>query len=566
MRALASRILPASWRLPAVFGTAPARIAIGVMSLLVCVLLLLDAGFSGLNSRELRAREQRLQASEAIGQQLAVVLRQLDERGLRRVVQQLAANEPGLLSIGVRRDDGSMAAATDAHIGTWTGQAANPMREATLPLWKGDERWGQVEIAYGPLEWKGPLGGFVDTPALFVLCFIGVGGLIAYGFMRRALVHLDPSTAVPTRVRNAYDTLTEGVVILDAQDRIVLANAAFRTLCGLVGVDGNELHGKRIGELERLGESLPFHEKGRSWADIAQAGEFADGTPIDVPQSQGAARKVVLRCAPIRDNAEKLRGSLMSFNDQTAVEQANARLTQANAALEASRKQIAQQNTQLLHLANHDGLTGCLNRRAFFSQAEQLVERAQADGRRVAVVMVDVDHFKSFNDRFGHSVGDDVLRGVARTLGESLPKEALLGRYGGEEFCVLLQDVDRHGALQVAERLRYHVETSAGAALGHSVTASFGLAAITGIRMPLAQLLDRADQALYRAKQDGRNRVAVAVGTGCVSVPPGEVASRQHVIADTVRGELVDLPEPAARHERLDARASTFGSDGPGSA
>lgn len=178
---------------------------------------------------------------------------------------------------------------------------------------------------------------------------------------------------------------------------------------------------------------------------------------------------------------------------------------------------IAIENARLFHrvktLAERDGLTGLFNRREFFRQAERLHREAQQENTKLSVIMFDVDHFKKFNDRYGHAVGDDVLRLVAQVSSQALRTNDLLGRYGGEEFVVLLPGAQAEAALGVAERLRAAIEHTAlqsqefGALI---VTISVGVAVRDGADETLTQLLSEADKALYVSKQRGRNCVTLA--------------------------------------------------------
>jgi len=178
-------------------------------------------------------------------------------------------------------------------------------------------------------------------------------------------------------------------------------------------------------------------------------------------------------------------------------------------ALEAAQERVMQQNTDLRRLAARDPLTGCLNRRGLNEWFERAVEQGPA-GLRVCCIMADVDHFKRVNDRYGHSVGDQVLQACVRSLSRGLRMQDVLARYGGEEFCILLPDTTLEQAVAVAERLRSGVESEVGPAVreiaGLHVTASFGVAS-GAVRFEI--LLDDADRMLYTAKAAGRNRVVV---------------------------------------------------------
>jgi diguanylate cyclase (GGDEF)-like protein len=164
--------------------------------------------------------------------------------------------------------------------------------------------------------------------------------------------------------------------------------------------------------------------------------------------------------------------------------------------------------SQVRMMATLDGLTGLFNRNHFFGEAER---QMSADRRHVAAIMVDIDHFKRINDTYGHPVGDEVIRTVARRLRENVAEGDVLGRYGGEEFAVVTAQSSMPAA-ELAERLHRAVsgrpvQTEAGAL---PVTISVGVAGPGDGDRDLRQLLARADAALYQAKQTGRDRVCVA--------------------------------------------------------
>ncbi|WP_051341351.1 GGDEF domain-containing protein [Azospirillum halopraeferens] len=167
---------------------------------------------------------------------------------------------------------------------------------------------------------------------------------------------------------------------------------------------------------------------------------------------------------------------------------------------------------RLHHLSITDPLTGAHNRRYFIDAAEQEIARARRAGRPVALLALDIDHFKRINDTHGHAVGDDALRAFTATCRTGLRAGDVFGRLGGEEFAVFLPDTDAAAACAVAERLRAGTAATvvpAGAA-ELRFTVSIGVAACAHAEGTVDTLLSRADRALYGAKAAGRNRVAVA--------------------------------------------------------
>lgn len=165
-------------------------------------------------------------------------------------------------------------------------------------------------------------------------------------------------------------------------------------------------------------------------------------------------------------------------------------------------------------MAMTDVLTGALNRRAFFEFGEKEFERALRYKTILAVVMIDLDHFKEINDRHGHAAGDQVLTGVVGALRSMIRNTDTLGRIGGEEFAALLPQADLQAASELAQRLKEAIAAmqivSDGATI--RVTASFGVAAVDVGKETLDGALKRADDALYRAKANGRNRIEQARG------------------------------------------------------
>lgn len=170
---------------------------------------------------------------------------------------------------------------------------------------------------------------------------------------------------------------------------------------------------------------------------------------------------------------------------------------------------------QLLHLISHDTLTGVLSRHALFQRGLEEIERARRNQRPLAVLMMDLDHFKLINDQHGHLVGDQVLKAFAQRVRSLLRTGDILGRFGGEEFMVILPETDQQQAVEVAERIR---QSKAPDTQLPSCTVSVGISVLHGahLTLPAQEALDQwihqADQALYAAKAQGRDRAVISAG------------------------------------------------------
>jgi len=194
---------------------------------------------------------------------------------------------------------------------------------------------------------------------------------------------------------------------------------------------------------------------------------------------------------------------------------------------------MAKERTELRHrtAAMIDPLTGVANRRSFLQDAALIAKRHIGNPRPTAVLLIDLDHFKSINDRFGHAVGDSVLAIFAQAARKSMRGSDLIGRMGGEEFAAILLETSRDKASEVAERIRTSFARMAQEVEGHRVdaTVSIGLVHCLERTLNIAELLTQADHALYYAKERGRNRIefaanAMHAGQDGVASPRSAVA------------------------------------------
>lgn len=160
-------------------------------------------------------------------------------------------------------------------------------------------------------------------------------------------------------------------------------------------------------------------------------------------------------------------------------------------------------------LSRIDELTGLNNRRAFFSDGEQLMQNAKRYNHHLCLIMLDVDDFKKINDTYGHAVGDDMLVSLTNTIKDHVREVDITGRLGGEEFAIILPETTLSDAIEMAERLRKEIEKTRIISGKSDIctTASLGLSVLTENQTSIEELIIKADESLYQAKKNGRNRV-----------------------------------------------------------
>ncbi|MCZ6774816.1 MAG: EAL domain-containing protein [Proteobacteria bacterium] len=490
------------------------RLTIGMVSLMASLLLV--AQLLGLlpdqTSISLDARKKVV---EALATQLSWSASQNDFRTLQVTLGSVVESNDEILSAALRRANEDLVVAAGDHDQYWEvhPEGLSTPTHVFVPLFARDRQWGTVELSFIPLETGFGLTSLRNSVVGLLLFMIVVGGLGIFLLLRRALKELDPSGVIPGRVKGAFDSLAEGVLIMDEKENIVLANAAFATL---VEKPVESLIGKKASSLDWRTMRAGDNAENLPWLKAMRQGTSEKGVPLLMHVPSGALKTFRVNGAPINDGDEKTRGVLATFDDVTDIEKKNTDLKRTLQKLEKSTDEINRQNVELRFLATRDPLTGCLNRRAFFERYDQLFDEAKAKNSALSCIMVDIDHFKAVNDNHGHSVGDDVIGFMADVLKIESRDDDLVCRYGGEEFCLVLPGLNMEDAAAVAERLCQTIRETSDAHFKGKVriTISAGVATQTADSFTSMDLVNEADTALYAAKEGGRNRYVCWGDTG----------------------------------------------------
>lgn len=304
---------------------------------------------------------------------------------------------------------------------------------------------------------------------------------ISSGLYVWAILSANMLSLLPIAKETIFDNMSEGVIVLDSYQRLVDFNSAAKVIFpelqdGMIGYSLNQLW------IELTGTNFPL--------DSTQEQGYYELTL----NSENGVKHLQVRTSMLNQRKQQHVGSLIMLIDVTELKQLQRELEQQ---------------------AFYDGLTRIYNRVQFYKQVKQYLDNTQQEQKPVSIILFDVDRFKSVNDSYGHDVGDQLLIHLSNCCKQLLPKNGIFARYGGEEFVIALTDYTIEQAGKFAEELRKYIEAHPlqSNALELKLSASFGVAQLdrpSGQTLQTALL--HADQALYRAKRTGRNKVAVFAG------------------------------------------------------
>jgi diguanylate cyclase (GGDEF)-like protein/PAS domain S-box-containing protein len=484
-----------------------ARLSLGLVS--VTVSLLLASGLIGLLPDQTKiAIEARQKICEALAIQISVAAGRSDNETIQTMLSTVVERNDDLLSAAFRITGRRPVAVAGEHIKNWDppSDGSSSPTHVRVPILNATREFGAVELRFRPIGSGKGLARWKNSQVALLLFVALTGFAVYFVYLRRAFRELDPSSVIPARVKSAFDSLAEGVLIVDENERIILANKAFGNL---IERDVEEMAGMKASELDVTLSDDDAAPGSFPWQLAIADGLVHTGIPLQRQASTGKTHNFVVNGAPILDDGGNTRGALATFDDVSDLERKNTELKYALEHLGNSREEVRRQNIELRFLATRDSLTGLLNRRALFDRFESLFKDSRQGKTPLSCIMIDIDHFKAVNDHYGHAGGDKIIKYVAKEILSAARPEDLSARYGGEEFCIILPGLQLGDAAAVAEQLRMSVNEhfEQNFSSSKSLTISLGVASLDPHIATASDLLDLADKALYAAKDSGRNRV-----------------------------------------------------------
>lgn len=347
-----------------------------------------------------------------------------------------------------------------------------------------------------------------------------LGILLSCLFFVYVIKKLNVFDLVSIAQEDIINTIPYGILVLDEKESIMKVNKALTTL--------RDLHvGERF-DMEAFLETVRVTGPIGTFLDQYKRKEYRPSR-IEIVVGNSIERHYLLQVSPILDKYQFFIGSILTFQDVTQerflvseMNRQNEMLQERNHALDHISYELSVANRKLEELVLTDSLTDCYNRRYLTQQLTHEVSTNTQYRIPFSLILFDIDHFKSINDRYGHVIGDEVLSQTAQIVKQSIRSTDILARYGGEEFMIYLPHTEHQLALQLAERVRLSVElnqvqvdTERGTEEA-SVTISMGIVSIEDFAegdVPgnpeeyLVRLFSAVDKALYQAKENGRNRI-----------------------------------------------------------
>ena len=317
------------------FLSTKSRMAIGQVSLLVSVLL--TASLFGLMPDRLGAiREGRAALAETIATNSSIFITQKDIDRLEAILSLVVDRNEDLLSAGLRTETGQWLVTIGDHEEHWRDDDSelSDHTQVSVSIWEGDTKWGRVELRFNPLAGKGWMGVVTDPQTQLILFVALLSFLGFYFYLGKMLKQLDPSQAVPDRVRSALDTMAEGLLVLDNKEQIMLANRAFSSL---LASSPDALLGRKVGDFPWSDADDQSLEPSTSpWQIALQTGEAKKNQRVHLTLPDNERHTFMINCSPILGSGAKNVGVMVSFDDITQLEEAEIELLKSKEAAEAA--------------------------------------------------------------------------------------------------------------------------------------------------------------------------------------------------------------------------------------
>ncbi len=451
--------------------------------------------------------DARVKVAEALSLQLAGAANRNDGVTLEETLSLVVGRNKDVISAALRRSDGSIIVSAGDHEKNWVVNKSgrSTPTHIVVPLLGEAGKQGAIEITFGSAFSDARYLG-IPVPILTFLAFLAASCFLGYFLiLKRSLHELDPGRVIPERVQKAFDTLNEGVIILDEKQRILLVNNAFIKLYG--NQEGPEIGSKISGLQWRMGDGSdssgvhPWNMAIREQKDMREE-------LMSLRIESGEIFNFNVNATAIAGEKGKTIGAIVTLFDITDFNQSQEDLEATAKKLAKTQSDVERKTKELAYLTSHDPFTGCINRRTFFRRLDRDLDAAMLAVGSMSLFIIDLDDFKSVNEKYGPVTGDSVLLAVSSALKASCTGSDYVARIGGQDFGIVRSAVSSKEAIEFADNLREKITEESRKVLpgGQGVTVSIGIAEMDGRKVLAQDFLSEANAAVQCAKDSGKNK------------------------------------------------------------
>ena len=330
------------------------RVSLGLVLLTLSILLIGDM-FGFIPKQEHEKLKNREKIAESLAVQISAAAYAGQLKTIQTTLQGVVSRNAEILSAALRRGNGRLIVQAGDHAKRWLNSQDNPTStHIKIPIFRDKNRWGQFELVFTPPD-SVTVSGMFDAPLTRLLLFAALSGFFGYLlFIKKTLREMDPSKVVPAHVKATLDALAEGVIILDENERIVLANSTFTDR---VKLSSTALLGRKASSLNWRAPHSTEPPPNYPWFVAVKQKANQTGIPMTFETRQGERLAFMVNSSPILDAKNNVRGAMATFDDVSELERKNNELAKALRLLRRSRDEVQQQNQELEVLATRDPLT-----------------------------------------------------------------------------------------------------------------------------------------------------------------------------------------------------------------
>ena len=485
------------------------------------------------------ALDSRAKVAESLAIQLVSAVNRNDAEGLEEVLNSVVARNEDVLSGAIRQADGTIVFEAGPHGQNWVAPShgKSTPTHVTVPLIGTGGQQGSIELAFAEPEATKRILGMPADMLLFLIFLMSLGFIGYFVLLRRTLRQLDPGRVIPERVQKAFDTLSEGVIIVDEKQRMLLINKSFMGTCGdrqklEVGAKINSLSWRMVDGSAKAG--------GFPWYSAIKLGQEVSRDLLSLRTADGQIVNFNVSATVIANEKGKTIGAIITLSDLTQSKRLEDEYNSTIDKLGRAEEEAQHYRQELEYAKSHDALTGCLNRQAFVIELERCMNASSNSDRLISTVCFKIDQLREINNAHGISLADKLMVALADTMDAVLDPGEFVGRINAGTFCIALPGKDAKQAQHMAKTVRqiFDNETAKYLPGSQQATLSFGLSKTDKLNSSAHSLMNRTLFALETAKSSGGNKTIAwdKQTVAKAAIPSAEITHAPSAISASAQG------------------------------